>query len=294
MTNHPSPSASNDRSGGTSGTGGRRLLSVFDRLLSQPAARWKSGAAAVAAIVAAGIGTMNQIESCAASRVEEARRQVREASEAPLNERRMLPLRNAVERLHNSGASLPADLRNFELSEAQLAGVSLKGAHASGIRFRGAHLVSADFSDATLRYSDFSGARLVGADFSRADVYASDFRDAEFGSAGSRKAVLPFGIACSNLSALDLSHLDLSERVFIFGSVANSDFAGADLSGASFLYTDVSQADFSGVTGLTEEFQLADACIRGARHPSLPDGVEWEGKTCNQFELQRSRECALR
>lgn len=271
-----------------------RLASVVDRLLSQPAARWKSGAAAVAAIVAAAIGTMNQIESCAAGRMEDAQRQVREATEAAPDERRMLSLRAAVERLHGSGASLPRDLRYFPLSGAQLPGVNLEGAQASGIQFADAHLASANFSDATLRHADFRSAALAGADFSRADVFGSDFHEAEFRSRGAGSATLPFGMACADFSDLDLSGLDLSERIFIFGSVADSRFDGADLAGTSFMYTDVTGADFSEASGIGEAFQLADACVRAGRVPSLPDGVAWAGKNCNQFELERQQECADR
>lgn len=290
------PPASTSGAPAASGTGARKqgLRSALGRLLSQPAARWKSAAAAVAAIVAATIGTMNQVESCVAGRIEDAQRQIREATEVPPDERRMLPLRTAVERLHSSGASLPADLRNFELSDARLPGVNLNGVHASGIRFSGARLDAADFSDATLRHSDFRGAELGGADFTRADVYGADFREAEFRSRGTGPATLPFGMACTNFSGLDFSRLDISERIFILGSVAGSRFDGADLGGASFMYTDVTGADFSQSMGLREAFQLADACIRAGRVPSLPDGVAWRGKSCNQFELQRRQECPAR
>ena len=272
----------------------RGTLSLFQRLLSQPAARWKSGAAAVAAIVAAAIGVMNQIESCGVARIEDAQRQVREAGEVPPDERAMLPLRTAVERLHDSGASLPNDLRNFQLSGARLEGVNLAGAHASGVRFGEAHLVSANFSDATIRRSDFRRANLGGADFSRADIHGSDFQEAEFRSRGAGPATLPFGMACADFSGVDLSRLDVSERIFIFGSVAGARFEGADLRGTSFMYTDVTGADFSAATGIGEAFQLADACVQGARLPSLPDGVAWAGKNCNQFELQRRQECPAR
>ena len=60
------------------------------------------------------------------------------------------------------------------------------------------------------------------------------------------------------------------------------------------MYTDVTGADFSRVMGLREAFQLADACIRAGRIPSLPDGVAWGGKNCNQFELRRREECPAR
>jgi len=293
MSSNRPASAPEAKSGETPGTGQRRAPSLLQRLLSQPAARWKSGAAALAAIVAAAIGTMNQMESCAAARIEDAQRQVREAGEVPPEERAMLPLRTAVERLHNSGASLPNDLRNFQLAGARLEGVNLVGAHASRIRLGEAVLVDANFSDATLRHSDFRGANLGGADFSRADVYGSDFQEAEFRSRGTGPATLPFGMACADFSDLDLSRLDVSERIFIFGSVAGARFDGADLGGTSFMYTDVTGADFSEATGIGEAFQFADACVRAARLPSLPDGVAWNGKSCNQFESQRRTECPV-
>ena len=80
----------------------------------------------------------------------------------------------------------------------------------------------------------------------------------------------------------------------MFGSVAGSRFDGADLGGTSFLYTDVTVADFSEASGIDETFQLADACIRAGRVPSLPEGVAWAGKNCNQFESERRQECADR
>lgn len=294
MPNDAPTSASGGQPGAQPETRKRGLLPALGRLLSQPAARWKSGAAAVAAVVAAAIGTMNQIESCSAGRIEDAQRQVREAGEVPPDERAMLPLRTAVERLHVSGASLPTDLRNFQLSGARLEGVNLTGAHASGVRFGEAHLVSADFSDATLRRSDFRGANLGGTDFSRADVHGSVFQEAEFRSRGAGPATLPFGMACADFSDVDLSRLDVSERIFIFGSVAGARFDGADLGGTSFMYTDVTGADFSEAMGISEDFQLADACVQAGRIPSLPEGVAWNGKSCNQFEQQRRQECADR
>ena len=76
-----------------------------------------------------------------------------------------------------------ADLREADLSGANLSGADLRradlsGADLSGANLRGADLHGADLSEANLRGADLRGANLHGADLNEASLSGADLRGA--------------------------------------------------------------------------------------------------------------------
>lgn len=192
------------------------------------------------------------------------------------------------------------DIRDADLSHAQLQGKDLRYASGRGSNLSGADLrdvrfsradfqrasfVGADLEDATLNHTDldsadFRNACLRKTSLDQADIEDGDFRGAYLGGASLRTPLLTRArFAGANLQGADLRGAGLAGADFtdavlrcaFFGKkspepvIECANLEGADLSGARF-----DGADLRYATGLTQQ-QLDAAC--GSAATRLPDGL---------------------
>ncbi len=123
------------------------------------------------------------------------------------------------------------DLRDADLSGADLSVAHLRDADLRGADLSGAHLRDADLRGADLRDADLSGAHLRGADLSGADLRGA-------------------GLSGANLRDADLSGADLRGAGLSGANLRDADLSGADLSGADLSGASLVDADLSGAVGL--------------------------------------------
>ena len=150
-----------------------------------------------------------------------------------------------------------ADLSGANLSEALLRGANLSGADLSGANlswamFRGANLSAAILSTANLSRADLSGADLRDSNFWGADLSGADLSEADLSGAILRKANLspadPLSTANlrgADLRGADLSGANLSRANLRRADLSRADLSGTNLSGANLGGADLSRADFT-------------------------------------------------
>lgn len=137
-----------------------------------------------------------------------------------------------------SGAMLEgADLTGAELSDANLTGAVLTRALLTGTRLCRANLSGANLGDTVLKNTDLTGARLDetvlqkceldGAVLHGASLRGTDFLETRF-------------------TAVDFSHAEAHQPLFMKADLRSAAFSGAALSEARFLEADVSGVDFTG------------------------------------------------
>jgi uncharacterized protein YjbI with pentapeptide repeats len=151
------------------------------------------------------------------------------------------------------------DLRNANLSLANLSGAVLFDANLSGADLSAANLIGADLSeadlrdanlsvaklkDATLREADLSKANLIGADLNGANLSVAKLSDADLTNAY---------LSGADLSLANLRGADLSEH---------APLSGANLSGADLSEADLSDANLSGAN--LRDANLSEATLSGA------------------------------
>jgi len=125
-----------------------------------------------------------------------------------------LRTRHALEKATAARADLrDANLSGADLSGAYLRDADLSGADLSGAYLRDAYLRDANLSGAYLRDADLSGAYLRDANLSGADLSGADLRDA-------------------NLSGANLSGANLSGAYLSGAYLRDANLSGAYLSGA--------------------------------------------------------------
>ena len=139
-----------------------------------------------------------------------------------------------------SGADLiEADLRKADLSGADLRKANLSGAKLSEAILSGAYLSEADLSGADLSGADLRGADLRGADLSGANLSGAILREAILRGAKLSGAILRGAILRgANLSGANLSRAKLSGA-----KLSEANLRRADLSGANLIEADLSRAN---------------------------------------------------
>jgi len=161
------------------------------------------------------------------------------------------------------------DLRNANLSLANLSGADLFNASLRGADLNNANLIGADLSEANLRDANLSEAKLKDAtlrkaDLSKANLIGADLNGANLSVAKLSDAYLTYAdLSGADLSLANLRGADLSEHAPLSG--ANQ--SGADLSEADLRDANLSGADLSDVKNLTQT-QLDKAC--GNANTKLP------------------------
>jgi uncharacterized protein YjbI with pentapeptide repeats len=127
-----------------------------------------------------------------------------------------------------------ADLRNADLSEANLSEADLRNADLSEANLRNANLSEANLSEA-----DLSGAKLSGANLSEANLSGANLSGAKLSWANLSEADLRnANLRWANLSGANLSGANLS-----WANLSEADLREADLSGAKLSWANLSEAD---------------------------------------------------
>jgi len=122
-----------------------------------------------------------------------------------------------------------ADLREANLSGADLSRAFFSFADLRGADLRGALLSFADLSRTNLSFADLRGANLSDADLRGANLSDADLRGANLSDADLSRAHLN----AANLSNADLSDADLSGANLNAANLSDADLSRADLSRAN-------------------------------------------------------------
>ena len=145
------------------------------------------------------------------------------------------------------------DLRDADLTGADLAHADLKGAHLDG-----ADLSYADLSYANLTQADLSWANLTHADLTHADLIIADLKKADLTHADLSGAYLTH----ANLRMANLFNADINDAYLEYADLSGADLRLADLSYADLTGAYLTQADLS-VAYLTHA-DLTGANLQGA------------------------------
>jgi len=138
--------------------------------------------------------------------------------------------------------------------EPDLGGANLRNVDLTGANLSGAYLSKADLRDANLTGANLSGAHLGRADLSGAKLSQANLSLSHLGRADLFRAAL----IETNLSAAQLSKTDLREA-----NLRGANLEGADLSGADLKKADLGKADLS--RAFLSETDLCGAYLIGAR-----------------------------
>ena len=151
---------------------------------------------------------------------------------------------NEVRKAH---PDVKADLREANLSKAELNGANLREANLSKADLSKANLRKADLSEAILSEAILSGAILSQAELNGAILSGADLSSAKLNEAILRKADLSGAILSgAELNGVILSKADLREANLKGVILSKADLSEAILSGADLSGADLNQADLSG------------------------------------------------
>ena len=146
-----------------------------------------------------------------------------------------------------------ADLRHFKFKHYNLTKAKFEGANLLGASFRKVDLFGASFIRATMEAAAFVGGNLHGANFKEANLHSATFTKCHAVYADFRKANLGYvtftamplcastfmGADCDNMTAVDVN-------------LERADFSGADLTGVQLLRVKFTDARLEGATELSE------------------------------------------
>jgi len=153
-----------------------------------------------------------------------------------------------------TGCRLPHDLRGRDLHGLRFVGADLRDVDLSRANLRDSEFTGADldgtrFDDADLRDARFVGVRLHGTSFARANTTGVTFVGASVGQAEvdgpAGRLILHDCTGCS-LRGLDLHGADLRGSRIIGASLGGANLSRAKLSGAQLIGISARDADLSG------------------------------------------------
>jgi uncharacterized protein YjbI with pentapeptide repeats len=142
-----------------------------------------------------------------------------------------------------------ANLIGADLEGANLAGATLRGASLSGAKLGAANLTGANLGWTNFSEADLGAAKLGGADFRKADLTGANLFVAHLGGANLTGATL----LRANLGMASL------DEAYLFGANLN----GANLRGANLIESDLGAANLTGAD--LEGANLRNATIWGAK-----------------------------
>ena len=166
------------------------------------------------------------------------------------------------------------DLRNTDLTTANLRAAYLVRADLEGANLRGADLVRADLEGAILIGADLIGANLEGADLTRANLTGADLTDTNLTDTDLRNANLTDAdLRNAHLEDTSLEGADLTRASLEGAFLEGANLEGADLTGANLINADLINAilinaDLTGAIGLHTGYVIVP--------PLPPTGVAFE------------------
>ncbi len=139
-----------------------------------------------------------------------------------------------------------ANLSRTDLSQANLSVAKLNGANLSRANLSHATLNVATLTMADLREANLVQAELIRAELMRSDLSGADLRGANLSHADLRDAKLRYAdLSQTNLSRADLRHALLTEANLEQANLASADLSSADLTGADLNHAELRQANLS-------------------------------------------------
>lgn len=160
------------------------------------------------------------------------------------SERENKDLYNAIKRAKDKG--LIIDLSGTDMFFAELKDVDLSGANLTQIRCVGANLEGANLSGANLKGAILSGAKLQGANLKGADLTGAELAQTKFSDADLMGAKLHQAILSStNLSGANLTNADLTNAMMYDCVTNNTKFIGTDFRGARMMTKFANNADLT-------------------------------------------------
>jgi uncharacterized protein YjbI with pentapeptide repeats len=133
-----------------------------------------------------------------------------------------------------------ADLREVNLSNANIVVADFRGAFLIRADFSYANLSGSNLSGAEISYANLNGTTFINADLSGANLRNTNLRNAHLSGANLSKAIL----INADLSGADLSNADLR----------NATVRGADLSNALLNGTNLTSANLNGACLINADF----------------------------------------
>jgi uncharacterized protein YjbI with pentapeptide repeats len=163
-----------------------------------------------------------------------------------------LGIRPDLKEMHSHGVDLKeanlsqanlwkANLGWGELSGADLSGSNLCYADLGTASLNGANLCGAHLSSARLARANFSGADLSGADLSRADIGEADLTGADLSGAILDRAML----IGANLTRANLHGAHLFAASLVRSNLSGADLRGADLREVTLVETNLEGANLT-------------------------------------------------
>ena len=166
--------------------------------------------------------------------------------------------------VHLSGADFSdVDLKNIDLSGADLSGANFSGIDLKDINLSGANLSGANFTETFLKRTNFSQATLKGVKFNKAILNAIRFSKADLSNTEFKEA---------QLTAVIARHAEFEGACFRESFLVRSDFSKTHLHQADFAQATLKLVDFSNADlyqvdlqdAKLEKVKLCDACLMSA------------------------------
>lgn len=166
-----------------------------------------------------------------------------------------------------------ADIKNFNLMDAELSFANLRGASLGGSNLSRADLREADLGGADLNKvnlkkailinANLSGANLRGADLSEANLYGVDLRGSDMGEAKLDQTKLgEANLHKANLSETNLRLAYLTKAIISDANLSDANLSWSNLGRADMSGSDLRRANLGGAN--LQEANLRNANLTGA------------------------------
>lgn len=133
-------------------------------------------------------------------------------------------------------------MRNFQLSDYNLAGCNLSSANLENVDLSKAWLHGVSFSEANLRRANFQASNLLGTKVNDAVAYHINFSGAQIGKDKAEQEKLPVDFSRSNLFKGSFRKAKINQALFIKTNLTGTDFTGAMLKKCDFTDADLTNS----------------------------------------------------
>jgi uncharacterized protein YjbI with pentapeptide repeats len=138
-------------------------------------------------------------------------------------------------------------MRNFQLSNTNLAGCDLSTANLENADLSKAWLHGVSFSKANLRRANFQAASLLGTKVNDVIAYHANFSDARIGRETDIQEKLPVDFSRSNLFEGSFRKAKINQALFIKTNLVGTDFTGAIVKKCDFTDADLTDSKWKKV-----------------------------------------------
>lgn len=164
------------------------------------------------------------------------------------------------------------NMRNFQLSNTNLAGCDFSTANLEGANLSKAWLHGSGFSKANLRRANFQAASLLGTKVDDAIAYHVNFSDARIGRETDIQERIPVDFSRANLFEGLFRKAKINQAVFTKANLAGADFTGAIVKKCDFTEADLTDSKWKNV-------KQVESCrwknVKGVTNDNFPTAL-WE------------------